>query len=166
MTITGRSTSQPEYTTQKNHLLHSSLVDGLAYSWSHTYNASDDHTILLVKNTSTTHNLVIDQIWCHCDTTTTVKVHHSEVATPAGTAITAVWMKTGGSAPDAVAKGNDTGQSGGLNVWQGSIAADSSTPILVNSGLVLTEGFAVGVDYATGGSVEATVTIIGHYEKT
>ena len=167
MGITGRSIAQPEYTTQKNHLLHSSLVDGQAYSWANvTYDAAANDTILLVKNTSTTHNLHIDQIWCHGDTTTTVAVFWASGVTPAGTTVTGVNLNTTSSnTAEATAKGDETGNSGGSNVWVGSIPADNATPVLISSGLILASGYSIGVDYATDGG-EALVTIIGHYENT
>ena len=175
MAITGRSVKQPEYTTQKNHLLHSSVVDGAAYSWANvTYNADANDTILLVKNDSTTQNLHIDQIWCHSDTTTVVRVHvprdgSGAVITPAGTTVTGVCLNFAkGNTASATAKAdetdNDITNASSKIVWAGSIPADNSTPVLINSGLVIASTESIAVDYVED-VAEAYVTIIGHYEN-
>ena len=164
---TGRSISLPEYTTQKNHLLHSSVVDGLAFSWSNaTYNYDAADTILAVQNTSTTHNLHIDQIWCHGDTTTRVVVHATSENgfTMAGTSVTGVNLnRSSSNVAGATAKADETGNTQGNILWSGSIPADSATPVMVNSGIVLDLNDVVAVDYTDDGG-EAFVTIIGHYE--
>ena len=176
MAITGRSIKQPEYTTQKNHLLHSSLVDGQAYSWVNaTYNAAANDTILLVKNDSTTQNLHIDQIWCHSDVTTVIRVHvprdaASAVVTPAGTAVTGVCLNIAkGNTASATAMAdetdNDITDAATKIIWAGSIPADNSTPVLINSGLVIASTECIAVDYVED-VAEAYVTIIGHYENT
>jgi len=176
MGITGRSIAQPEYTTQKNHLLHSSLVDGQAYSWVNaTYNADANDTILLVKNTSTTQNLHIDQIWCHSDVTTVIRVHvprdaSSAVVTPAGTAVTGVCLNVAkGNTASATAMAdetdNDITDAATKIIWAGSIPSDNSTPVLINSGLVISSLECIAVDYVED-VAEAYVTIIGHYEKS
>jgi len=176
MTKLGRSGSLPEYTTQKNHLLHSSIVDGEAYSWTNvTTNLAANETILLVKNTSSTLNLHIDQIWCHSDTTTVIRVHvptnGSQVAvTPAGgdvmTGVCLNFAKDNTAA--AVSRENESdneiGDSTSKIVWAGSIPADNSTPVLVNCGLILGENDSVAVDQVEN-TGEVYVTIIGHYER-
>ena len=175
MGITGRSIKQPEYTTQKNHLLHSSIVDGLAFSWANaTTDMAANATILLVKNTSTTHNLHIDQIWCHSDTTTVIRVHvprdaSSAVVTPAGTAVTGVCLNVAkGNMASATAMAdetdNDITDAATKIIWAGSIPADNSTPVLINSGLVISSLECIAVDYVED-VAEAYVTIIGHYER-
>ena len=175
MGITGRSIKQPEYTTQKNHLLHSSLVDGQAYTWANaTYDAAANDTILLVKNTSTTQNLHIDQIWCHSDVTTVIRVHvprdaSSAVVTPAGTTVTGVCLNVAkGNTASATAMAdetdNDITDAATKIIWAGSIPADNSTPVLINSGLVISSLECIAVDYVEDAG-EAYVTIIGHYEN-
>jgi len=176
MPITGRSLTQPEFTTQKNHLLHSSLVDGQAYVWANaTYDPAANDTILLVKSTSATQNLHIDQIWCHSDTTTVVRVHvprdaSSAVVTPAGTAVTGVCLNfaednTASAIAMADETDNDLSDAATKIVWAGSIPADNSTPVLINSGLVISSLECVAVDYVADVG-EAYVTIIGHYENS
>jgi len=154
-------------TVKRTRLEDTSIENGLSFSWSNaTYDYDAADTILLVKNTSTTHNLHIDQIWCHGDTTTTVAVFWASGVTPAGTTVTGVNLNTTSSnTAEATAKGDETGNSGGSNVWVGSIPADNATPVLISSGLILASGYSIGVDYTTDGG-EALVTIIGHYENT
>jgi len=163
----GRSVSLPGYTTQKNHLLHSSVVDGGAYSWTNvTYNYDAADTILAVQNTSTTQNLHIDQIWCHGDTTTRVIVHTTseDGFTIAGTTVTGVNLnRSSSNTASATAKADETGNTQGNILWAGSIAADSATPVLVNAGIVLDLNDVIAVDFTDDGG-EALVTIIGHYE--
>jgi hypothetical protein len=165
---TGRTISLPEYTTQKNHLLHSSVVDGLAFSWANVlYDYAALDTILLVENTSTTHNLVIDQIWCHSDTTTTVIVHATNEAalTHAGTSVTGVNLnRSSSNVAAATATADETNNVQGNTLWSGSIAADSATPVLVNAGVVLDFDDIIAVDFTDVGT-QAAVTIIGHYER-
>ena len=167
MGITGRSIAQPEYTTQKNHLLHSSVVDGQAYSWTNaTYNYDAADTILAVQNTSTTHNLHIDQIWCHGDTTTRVIVHATseDGFTIAGTTVTGVNLNRASSnTAAATAKADETGNTQGNIIWAGSIPADNATPVAIGLGVILYLNDAIAVDFTDDGG-EALVTIIGHYE--
>ena len=180
MGSTGRSTSQPEYTTQKNHLLHSSVVDAGAYSWSNvTYDYDADDTILAVQNDSTTHKLHIDQIWCHANATTRVIVHTTSENgfTMAGTSVTGVNFNRTVTPPVALATAfaDETGNTQGNILWAGSIPADSATPVLVSAGIVLKvddgssptlTGGVIAVDFLeAAGTAEAYVTIIGHYEK-
>ena len=168
MAITGRSATQPVYTSQKNHLLHSSVVDGLAYSWTNaTYNYDAADTILAVQNTSTTHNLHIDQIWCHGDTTTRVIVHATseDGFTIAGTTVTGVNLNRASSnTASATAKADETGNTQGNIFWAGSIPADNATPVAIGLGIILDLSDAIAVDFTDDGG-EALVTIIGHYEK-
>ena len=167
MGITGRSPTQPEYTTQKSHLLHSSIADGLAYSWSNaTYNYDAADTILAVQNTSTTHNLHIDQIWCHGDTTTRVIVHATseDGFTIAGTTVTGVNLNRASSnTAAATARADETGNTQGNIIWAGSIPADNATPVAIGLGVILDLNDAIAVDFTDDGG-EALVTIIGHYE--
>ena len=167
MGITGRSGKQPEYTTQKNHLLHSSVVDGLAFSWaSVAYDYDGNDTILLVENTSTTHNLHIDQIWCHSDTTTTVIVHATDESslTHSGTSVTGVNLnRSSSNAAAATATADEVNNAQGNTLWAGSIPADNATPVLINAGIVLDLNDIIAVDFADVGT-QAVVTIIGHYE--
>ena len=176
MAITGRSIAQPEYTTQKNHLLHSSLVDGLAFSWSNvTYNYTAADTILAVQNDSTTQKLHIDQIWCHGDTTTRVIVHATSENgfTMAGTSVTGVNLNRVGTpaTASATAFGDETGNTQGNIFWAGSIPADNATPVAIGLGIILdvddgtgVTGGVIAVDFTDVGG-EALVTIIGHYER-
>jgi len=176
MGITGRSIAQPEYTTQKNHLLHSSVVDGLAYSWSNaTYNYTAADTILAVQNDSTTQKLHIDQIWCHGDTTTRVIVHATseDGFTMAGAAgVTGVNLnRSSSNTASATAFAHESGNTQGNIFWAGSIPADNATPVAIGLGIILgvddgsgEAGGVVAVDFTDVGG-EALVTIIGHYEK-
>jgi len=177
MGITGRSIAQPEYTTQKNHLLHSSVVDGLAYSWSNaTYDYTAADTILAVQNDSTTQKLHIDQIWCHGDTTTRVIVHATSENgfTMAGAAgVTGVNLNRAGTpaTASATAFAHESGNTQGNIFWAGSIPADNATPVAIGLGIILgvddgsgEAGGVIAVDFTDVGG-EALVTIIGHYEK-
>ena len=163
----GRSSAEPVFTTQKNHLLESSIVDGQAYSWTNaTYNYDAADTILAVQNTSTTHNLHVDQIWCHGDTTTRVIVHATseDGFTIAGTTVTGVNLNRASSnTAAATAKADETGNTQGNILWAGSIPADNATPVLINAGIVLDLSDVIAVDFTDDGG-EALVTIIGHYE--
>jgi len=164
----GRSSAEPVFTTQKNHLLESSIVDGQAYSWTNaTYNYDAADTILAVQNTSTTHNLHIDQIWCHGDTTTRVIVHATseDGFTIAGTTVTGVNLNRASSnTAAATAKADETGNTQGNIFWAGSIPADNATPVAIGLGVILDLSDAIAVDFTDDGG-EALVTIIGHYEK-
>ena len=169
MTKLGRSGSLPEYTTQKNHLLHSSVVDGLAYSWSNaTYNYTAADTILAVQNDSTTQKLHIDQVWCHGDTTTRVIVHATteDGFTMAGAAgVTGVNLnRSSSNAASATAFAHESGNSQGNIFWAGSIPADNATPVAIGLGVILDLSDVIAVDFTDDGG-EALVTIIGHYER-
>jgi len=166
-------------TVKRTRLEDTSIENGLSFSWANaTYDAAANDTILLVKNTSATQNLHIDQIWCHSDVTTVVRVHVPRDAsgnqvTPAGTAVTGVCLNfaKGNTAPaTAMADETDnditnTTDTDSEIIWAGSIPADNATPVLISSGLILPEGESIAVDYVEDAG-EAYVTIIGHYENT
>lgn len=137
-----------------------------AFSWSNaTFNYAAGDTILLVENTATARSLYIDQIWCHSDTTTRVTIHLTNEAslTHSGTSVTGVNLnRESSNTAEATATADEVNNVQGNVVFAGSIPSDTSTPMLVCSGLILDLNDIIAVDYEDDGG-EALVTILGHY---
>jgi len=164
------------HSIKRTRLEDASIENGLSFSWSNaTYDYTAGHTLLAVQNDSLTHNLHIDQIWCHGDTTTQVIVHGTSENgfTMAGTPVTGVNLNRVGTpaTASATAFGNESGNTQGHIFWAGSIPADNATPVAIGLGIILgvddgggVSGGVIAVDYVDVGG-EALVTIIGHYEN-
>ena len=148
---------------------HVSETLGLSFNWSSDIVASVGAagTVLLLQNTSKTHDLHIEHIGiANGVTDSEVTIHVIKGATtPSGTtAITGFNLNTGSSnVAEAVAVTRDT-----ANATQGTVigtewmAADSNVDVDVR-GLILTTDSAVGVDHIAGSS-ETAITIVGFYK--
>ena len=140
---------------------------GLSFAWaSGTYDPDAGDTILLVKNTSTTRTLHINQIWISTDTDTRVVVHlPSADVTVAGTTVTGTNLNTtSGNVADASAARDETGNTQGVFVWTGEVmAATNPTVIELDGALILGTNKSIGVDFVAA-TTAGDVTIFGHYE--
>jgi len=98
------------YATTESEISYESETNKRAYTWSNvSYDYAAGDTILLVKNTSSTLNLLIDKIMASGDTATTFTVHCPTCNTPTGTAVTGVNMnRTSSGVADATAKANES----------------------------------------------------------
>lgn len=149
------------------HFDHNSEHHGRAFSWaSGTYDPAAADTILLVKNTSTSFDLLIHHIWLSTDVDTRVIIHvpTTTVTTPAGTTVTGVNLNTGSNnVADSVAMRDETNNSQGDVVWSGEIYAVSG-PIKIDfeGSLILARNKSVGVDYVADVAA-CDVTIFGHF---
>ncbi len=151
---------------QLSELAHTSVAHGLAFSWAaatYDYDASD--TILLVKNTSSTRKLLIEQIIISSDTATEVAIHvpTSEV-TPSGTTITGRNMNLGSNnVAEATAVRDETNNSQGNLFWTGFISANEAHHVDFQGALILGTNDSIGVDLVTAGT-GCACTIFGLFE--
>lgn len=146
-----------------------SIENGDGYSWTNaTYDYSAADTILLVRNDSSSQNLIIDRIIMSSDTATYVTIHCPTVAfTGAGTVVTGVNLnRTSGKTALASAWANETGNTQGVVIQRPSIAvANTDYSIdIAEGGIVLGNGQSLGVDYITNGAA-CRVTIYGYFEE-
>ena len=148
---------------------HVSEQIGLSFNWSSDIVASvgSAGTVLLLQNTSKTHDLHIEHIEiANGVTESEVTIHVIKGAiTPSGTtAITGFNLNTGKSdVADAVAVTRDTANSTqGTVIGTAWMAADTNVDVDVR-GLILTTDAAVGVDHVAGSS-ETAISIVGFYK--
>ena len=138
--------------------------DGLAFSWtnaSYDYDAGD--TIILIKNTSTTHNLIIDDIIIAGDTATIATVHFPVCDTPTGTSITGVNLnRTSGKTADATAIGDETTNSQGPIYHNIFIEANKTYEHDAGDSIVLGTNNCIAVDFVANGTA-AYCTIEGFF---
>jgi hypothetical protein len=140
---------------------------GLSFSWaSETYDPDAGDTILLVKNTSSTLDLHIDNVWLSCDTDTRVVIHLVTAdVTVAGTTITGINLNTGSTAvAEASAARDETGNTQGSVIWSGEIyAAGPPVEVDFRSAVILNTDKSIGVDFVSA-STAGDVTIMGRYK--
>jgi len=148
---------------------HVSEEEGLSFNWSSDIVASvaANGTILLVQNTSKTHDLHIEHIGiANGVTASEVTIHViTGATTPSGTTtITGFNLNTGSSnVAEAVAVTRDTANSNqGTVIGTEWMAADTDLDVDVR-GLILTTDAAVGVDHVIGSS-ETAISIVGFYK--
>jgi len=152
------------YTTIESEISFESEVNGQSFSWSNaTYNYTALDTILLVKNTSTTLDLIINSILCSGDAETEVIVHCPTCTTPTGTAVTGVNLnRKSARVAEATAKANETTNSQ-ANVISRFRINGNSTEITNGTGsIVLGKNDCIAVDYTTVGTA-CNVTILGYF---
>lgn len=140
---------------------------GLAFSWtSQTYDPDAGDTILLIKNTSATKELHIDNICINSDTETRVIVHLITVnITPAGTTITGVNLNTrSGNIAEAIAKRDETANTQGSVIVAIEVQA-TSPPTIMNFGgsVILGTNASIGIDFVSA-TTACDVSIFGHYD--
>ena len=149
-------------------IAHVAEVHGQTFTWSSgTYNAAANDTILLVKNTSTTRNLFITDIWMSADTEGRVFIHRptSEV-TPTGTAVTGVNTNgTSNNVADATAIRTETNNSPGDIFWAGELqAAQDPYHVQTRSAWIFGQNQSIAVDYVLEVNAVVDVTIMGYFE--
>ncbi len=140
--------------------------DRAAYSWTaDTYDYTAADTILLVKNTSSTKDLVVQSIWFSGDTTMQVTVHRptAEVTSPTGTAITETRLHGQAADAEATAIRDETTNSIGSVIWQGRVIADTTMILDLAESLRLDSNESIAVDFVTEGTA-CNVTILGFFE--
>lgn len=138
---------------------------GESYSWSHSYDYSAADTILLVTNNSTTKQLYISSVAIAADTTSLYQVHCPAYPTLAGTLITGVNLnRTSGNLADAVAYGNETGNTQANVIHRGIALANAQLILDLSGSVILGYHASIGVDLTTAGTL-AAVTILGWFEE-
>ena len=146
-------------------LTNESEEHGNAYSWSNlTYDPDAADTILLVKNTGTSH-LHITKVIIYCDTLTVAQIQRptTVVATPTGTAVTGVNLNgSSANATAATAKADETTNVQGAIIASPIVPASIPVQIDFDGALILTTNQSIGVDFVTAATA-GIVTIIGYF---
>lgn len=143
-------------------------VRKLAFSWPGvSFDPGALDTIGLLKNTSTTLELHIDDIIITTDTDTICQIHiPTSSFTIAGTQVTGVNLNTSGkNDSDSDFRANETGNTQGDIIWAQEIYAASGPEVVHWSGaLILAKDVSVGVDFVSAVTA-GQVTITGHYSE-
>ena len=146
---------------------HTSDAHGQAFIWaSQTYDPDAADTVLLIKNTSSTRNLIITDVWFSADVETRVQIHlPTAEVTVAGTTITGVNMNTAsGNVAEASAARDETGNTQGDVIWSGETqAANDTYHVDFKSAIHLGQNKSIGVDFVAAATA-GDVTIMGYFE--
>ena len=142
--------------------------NGMAFAWtSVTYDYAAGDTILLVKNTSSTNHLIIQNINMTTDTATIAHIHIVRCPTPTGTALTGVNLNSASAnVAEATAKADETSNTLATTgiIRTSALEADKDNHILLEGSVILSTNDCIAIDYVTDGAA-ATVTITGYYHQ-
>lgn len=153
------------YATTEPEISFESETNSRAYSWTNaTYDYTAADTVLLVKNTSSSLNLIIESITLGGDTETAVTIHAPTCASPTGTAVTGVNLnrKFSTTPASATAKVNESTNSQGEVIITVQIDGSQSSFVDLNDSVILGVNDCIAVDYVTDGGA-CYVTIMGYY---
>jgi len=152
------------YATIEDEVSYESETNQQAYTWTNvTYNYSANDTILLVKNTNNTENLIIDLIVISGDTSTTITIHSPNCGTPTGTTVTGTNLnRTSSLTADAIAKSNEATNTQDNIIAIAKINGSNAAILPVQGAIVLGLNDCIAVDFTTDGGA-ANVTIRGYY---
>ena len=152
------------YSTVESELSFESETNERTYTWSNvSYNYTAGDTVLLLKNTDNSKNLIIDGIQLSGDTETKVVLHCPECTTPTGTAVTGVnWNRTSSLTADANSKANESTNTQANIIGIFRIDGNNSSFVPMDGGLVLGLNDCIAIDFMTDGG-EANVSVRGYY---
>lgn len=154
------------YAQVESEISHVSENDGLAFSWSNvTYDYDAADTILLVKNTSPTRNLIIEDIVYGGDTATIVTIHLPTCDSPTGTAIVATNVKPkSGATAEATAIGDET-TNAQANIYRNFFIGAAESKVYNTEGaVILGLNDCIAIDFVTNGAA-AYCSITGYFHK-
>lgn len=148
-------------------LFYVSRDDGQAYSWTGVYASGANETVLLVKNTSTTRDLIITEIEFVSDAATRVRIHLPTVEVTPGGGATIVGrnLNTGSTnAAEATGKQNESDNALGNIILDTLIGVSEPHGETWEDGLRITQNKSIAVDFVTAASALGGATIIGYFE--
>jgi hypothetical protein len=153
------------YATTESEISHESESNKRAYTWTHAYDYDANDTILWLKNTSSSYNLIINKVGISADTTTQFIIHFPEDTTPAGTLVTGVnTNRSSNNTADALCYGDETGNTRGDIEVQGFVTANTFALVPQDGSIVLGIGNEFAIDLVTAGTM-GIVTIRGYYHE-
>jgi len=155
------------YSTIETEISHESEVNKRVYTWSHSYNSGANDTILWLKNTSTTKNLIIEKIVLSSDTTTHFIIHFpSTTASPTGTAITGTNInRSSNNSAEATAYGDETGNTRGVVMAQGIILNNTPAIMPIDGSIILGVNDEIGIDFVSATTALGMATIRAYYHE-
>lgn len=141
--------------------------NGQAYSWNAlTFDYNIDETILLVKNTSPSLFLHIEDIFFGGNVAGKVIVHRptAVVTIPAGTAVVGTNLNgASNNVADAVAKANETVNVLGETLYSYRMPADDTAHIHVDGVVLLGQNQSIAIDFGVEGAA-CQACIVGYFE--
>jgi len=146
-------------------LEYASEAKGKAYSWSSSYAATAAQEVISIKNTSTSDNLIIDEVAVANTVAGVFTIFEVTSGTAAGTGVTGQNLNLGsGKSADATAFGNAsvTGSLSGNVLLYESVAANTGALLDLKGSLVLGQDDEIAITASATGTVY--VTVIGHYK--
>ena len=156
------------YSTVETEISFESEFNGRAFSWSNvSYDYAAGDTVLLVKNTSTTLNLIVDHIHIYAGSISEVVVHCPTCASPTGTAVTGVNMnRQSGRVAESTAIADETTNTQ-ANVIARHVCPGSGNggiDIELDGALILGLNDCIAIDFTDEGA-SAYVNIEGYYHE-
>ena len=153
------------YATTETEISHESESNRRAYTWAGSYDYDAGDTIMLVKNTSSTTNLIIEKILVSSDTTTEIVIHFPKDTTLAGTEVTGVNLnRSSNNTAEAIAYRDETGNTQGNIMGSAMVMANTTVFIPMDGAVVLGIGDEIAVDFVTAGTF-GSVSIRGYYHE-
>jgi hypothetical protein len=153
------------YATIESEVSYESETNERAYSWTSSYNYDANDTILLLKNTSSTKNLIIDAALLSSDTTTQFISHYPSGTTLAGTEVTGVNLnRTSNLTAEVSCYQDETGNSRGDIEVQGFILANTSIILPFSGSVILGINSEFAIDFVTAGTL-GMVSIRGYFHE-
>jgi len=156
--------------TNESEAEHVSEHDSLFFSWSMV--AADigtgADTALLVRNTSSTLFLHIEDISFSADTASEWDIHFTSEATftPTGTAVVGVCMnRAAPKVAEATAIADETANTQGNIIWSNQLAADVIHNVHYGGSLILGNNQQIAID-VTANTTGVNCNITGYYKKT
>jgi len=154
------------YSTRQAEVAFESETNGQAYTWTNvSYDYAAGDTILLLKNTSPTKNLLIQAITISGDTATTVTIHSPACLNPTGTVVTGVNLnRQSGNTAEATAICDETTNSQANIITVTKHNGSTLNIMPIEGAVVLGLNDCIAVDFTTDGGA-ANVTIRGYYHE-
>ena len=152
------------YSTMESEISHESEVNNRAFTWTHQYDSDDGDTIMLLKNTSSTLNLIIQAMVVGVTDTTNFTLHNPSNTTLAGSTITGTNLNLGSAlSADASCYGDETGNTTGTVLMYGRFTADMAATVEFEGSIILGTSNELALNIASGSNT--SVTFIGYYHE-
>ena len=153
------------YATTETEISHESESNNRAFTWAYSYDYDAGDTIVLVKNTSSTLNLIMEKVLISSDTTTQIVIHFPKDTTLAGTLITGLNLnRASNNTAESLAYANETGNTQGEIMGTATVMPNTTIFVPMDGAVILGIGNEIAVDFLTAGTF-GSVSFRGYYHE-
>jgi len=153
------------YCTTESEASYESETNHRCYSWTNAsaYAAGAADTVLLLKNTSSTLNLIIQDFYVQSSAATEFVIHSPTCDTPTGTTIAGINLnRTSSLAADATCIQDETTNTQANVIYRGYVAANVAPFQMPEQGIIiLGNNNCIAIDFMDAAT--ARCTIIGYF---